>query len=192
MKFGLLMLKTIRGFCAAAAVFLTACKTVEIEPTPDFVPDHVVTADYAFFYRLGPQQSGGADLSLRAEETVMLRDKQFGYSRVQLANGMIGYIANEDIQPVPEPPPAQDRRRMPKKKRSGQAASAQYEDYEETIPIPDPNLGLLPEDVPLEPLPELLPEAVDVPAATPAPTPVKEQGVPEAEDEPAPPVSTST
>jgi hypothetical protein len=115
---------------------------------------------------------------------------------VQLENGLVGYMANEDIQPAPEPPPDQERKRVSKKKKSGRSSSQQDEDYEENIPIPDPNLGLLPDDVPLEPLPDLLPENIDVPAPAPAPTPqaepVKERGVPEADDEPAPPVSTST
>ncbi|MFM8458263.1 MAG: hypothetical protein ACKOB0_04860, partial [Chthoniobacterales bacterium] len=129
-------------------------------------------------------------------EKVMLLRKEFGYSRVQLENGLVGYMANEDIQPAPEPPPNLERKHTtPKKKKSGRS-TARYDDYEENIPIPDPNLGLVPDDVPLEPLPDLLPEAVDLPASTPAPTPqptpVKE-GLPEKQEEDAaPPVSTST
>lgn len=154
----------------------------------------VVSNDYSLFFRLGPQQAGGADLSLRTNENVMLLRKEFGYSRVQLENGMVGYMANEDIQPAPEPPPEQKRKKS--KKKSSRSAES-YEDYEENIPIPDPNLGILPDDVPLEPLPDLLPEGVDVaaptPAPTPQPTPVKEETVPEGqESESTAPVSTST
>ena len=196
MPLGLPMLKSIRGLCVAATSFLVACQTVPEGPAPDFVPDMVVGTDYALFFRLGPQQAGGADLSLRTNENVMLLRKEFGYSRVQLENGLVGYMANEDIQPAPEPPPDQERKRLSKKKKSGRSSSQNYEDYEENIPIPDPNLGLMPDDVPLEPLPDLLPENIDVPAPAPAPTPppepVKERGVPEADEEPAPPVSTST
>ena len=196
MALGLPMLKSIRGFCFAATFFLVACQTVPEGPAPDFVPDMVVSADYALFFRLGPQQAGGADLSLRTNESVMLLRKEFGYSRVQLENGLVGYMANEDIQPAPEPPPDQERKRLSKKKKSGRGSSQAYEDYEENIPIPDPNLGLMPDDVPLEPLPDLLPENIDIPAPAPVPTPqaepVKEKGVPETDDEPAPPVSTST
>lgn len=176
--------------CLTAA-FLVGCETVPEEPPPDFVPDMVVSNDYSLFFRLGPQQPGGADLSLRTNENVMLLRREFGYSRVQLPNGMVGYMANEDIQPAPEPPPEPERKRMPKKYGGG---SSQY--YEENIPIPDPNLGLLPDDIPLEPLPDLLPEPVDLaeptPAPTPQPTPVKEEVVPEAGGETKPPVSTST
>ena len=191
------MTRLLRVLLLAGSGLLAACQTVPEGPPPDFVPDMVVSTDYALFFRLGPQQAGGADLSLRTNEPVMLLRKEFGYSRVQLENGLIGYMANEDIQPAPEPPPEPERKRMPpKKKKKGSGSSSRYESYEENIPIPDPNLGLLPDDVPLEPLPDLLPENVDVPAPAPAPTatpaPVREQGVPEADEEPAPPVSTST
>lgn len=171
---------------------LVACQTVPEGPPPDFAPDMVVSTEYALFFRLGPQQAGGADLSLRTNEPVMLLRKEFGYSRVQLENGFVGYMANEDIQPAPEPPPDPERKRVPQKNRW---SGTQSRSYEENIPIPDPNLGLLPDDVPLEPLPDLLPEPVDVPEPAPAPTPqpapVKEQAVPEGDDD-KPPVSTST
>lgn len=183
--------------CFAAALLLAACETTPVGPAPDFMPDMVVSNEYSLFFRLGPQQAGGADMSLRTNEKVMLLRKEFGYSRVQLENGMVGYMANEDIQPAPEPPPDPERKRIPSKKKKSGRSPVQDDNYEENIPIPDPNLGILPEDVPLEPLPDLLPEAVDVPSPTPAPTPeptpVKQEVLPEGQDgEPAPPVSTST
>jgi hypothetical protein len=192
------MFRCLPVFSIGVSIFLAACQTTPVGPAPEFVPDMVVSNDYSLFFRLGPQQAGGADLSLRTNEKVMLLRKEFGYSRVQLENGLVGYMANEDIQPAPEPPPDLERKRMPTKKKKGGRTSARYEDYEENIPIPDPNLGLVPEDVPLEPLPDLLPEAVEVPAATPAPAPAPQpapvkEGLPEKHDEEtSPPVSTST
>ena len=177
-----------RLLCLAAAVLLAACETTPLGPAPEFLPDMMVSNDYSLFFRLGPQQAGGADLSLRTNEKVMLLRKEFGYSRVQLENGMVGYMANEDIQPAPEPPPDLERKRMPKKKKGGQNAAA-YEDYEENIPIPDPNLGLVPEDVPLEPLPDLLPEAVEVPSPTPVPAPAPAAVTPGDARRPWPPPS---
>jgi hypothetical protein len=179
------------------AALLAACETTPIGPAAEFVPDKVVSNDYSLFFRLGPQQAGGADLSLRTNEPVMLLRKEFGYSRVQLENGMVGYMANEDIQTAPEPPPELKRKYAGGPKKKGSRSSASYQDYEENIPIPDPNLGILPDDVPLEPLPDLLPEGVDVtaptPAPTPEPTPVKQEILPEGqESESAAPVSTST
>ena len=196
MQPGLLMLKPTRGFYFLATTLLVACQTIPEGPTPEFAPDMVVGTDYAMFFRLGPQQAGGADLSLRTNEQVMLLRKEFGYSRVQLENGLVGYIANEDIQPAPEPPPDPERKRMMKKRKSGRSSSDESESYDDLVPIPDPNLGLVPDDVALEPLPDLLPEGVDVPGpspgATPQAAPLREEGVPETDDEPAPPVSTST
>jgi hypothetical protein len=175
---------------AACAMFAAAgCETVPLEPSPDFVPDTVVASDYAQFFRLGPQQAGGADRSLRTGDFVMLQRKEFGYSRVQLEDGQVGYMANEDIQPAPPQPKPKP---TPRKKGSRQEET--FDDtYYENLPIPDPNLNIMPEDVPLEPLPDLLPEPTPVPPPepTPEPTPVKES-LPEKPPEAAPPVSTST
>ncbi len=191
------LFRTLSALGCAVVLTVTACQTVPINPSPDFVPDMVVNTDYAQFFRLGPQQAGGADLSLRTNENVMLLRKEFGYSRVQLEDNQVGYIANEDIQPAPEPPPeAKKKYTSSGKKRGGSAAEQKYEDdFYDNAPLPDANLNITPEDVPLEPLPDLLPEPVEVlvPAPTPQPSPVKEtlpETLPPAEG--AAPVSTST
>jgi len=191
------LFRTLSALGCAVVLTVTACQTVPINPSPDFVPDMVVNTDYAQFFRLGPQQAGGADLSLRTNENVMLLRKEFGYSRVQLEDNQVGYIANDDIQPAPEPPPeAKKKHTTSGKKRGGSAAEQKYEDdFYDNAPLPDANLNITPEDVPLEPLPDLLPEPVEVlaPAPTPQPSPVKEtlpETLPPAEG--AAPVSTST
>jgi hypothetical protein len=191
------MLRSRPLIAFVGAALLAACETTPIGPAPEFIPDTAVSNDYSLFFRLGPQQAGGADLSLRTNEKVMLLRKEFGYSRVQLENGMVGYMANEDIQPAPEPPPEPKSKSAGRTKKKGGRGSSDYQDYEENIPIPDPNLGIMPDDVPLEPLPDLLPEGVDVsapaPAPTPEPTPVKQEVLPEGQEgESAEPVSTST
>jgi hypothetical protein len=191
---------------AAAALALlgpSGCETVPMEPSPDFVPDMVVATDYAQFFKLGPQQAGGADFSLRAGETVMLQRKEFGYSRVQLENNLVGYMANEDITPAPPPEKLKPGKRK-KADRSGSTTGSssrsrsqsapEPEDFED-LPISDLNLDILPEDVPLEPLPDLLPEPppqapAPAPAPAPEPTPIKES-IPEVAPDTAP-VSTST
>lgn len=162
----------------------------------------MVSVDYAQFFRLGPQQAGGADRSLRLDDRVMLLRKEFGYSRVQLEDGQVGYMANEDIKAAPpEPkPPRSQRKRGGGSYDSGQGGAEHYDD----LPVNDPNLNILPEDIPLEPLPDLLPEPVTSPGVkpeptrpavepAPAPTPIKES-LPEStpgSESPAP-VSTST
>jgi len=113
-KSGMIRLALLKQSAAAALglVMLAGCETVPMEPSPNFIGDMVVASDYAQFFRLGPQQAGGADLSLRTGERVMLQRKEFGYSRVQLENGQVGYMANEDITPAPpEPKPTPGARK---------------------------------------------------------------------------------
>lgn len=187
------------ALAAVTAFSVAGCETVPLEPSPDFVPDMVVATDYAQFFKLGPQQAGGADFSLRAGETVMLQRKEFGYSRVQLENNLVGYMANEDITPAPPPEQPKPGKRK-KGSRSGSSSgssersTAAEEDFVD-LPLQDINLDILPEDVPLEPLPDLLPEPppqapATAPAPEPEPTPIRES-IPEAAPDSAP-VSTST
>ena len=180
--------------CIFVAVLVTACETTPLTPASEFVGDMIVSNDYAQFFRLGPQQAGGADRSLRTDDRVMLLRKEFGYSRIQLEDGQVGYMANEDIRLAPPEPKLPASRRKKNWGGGNQGGGAQY--YED-IPVADPNLNIQPEDIPLEPLPDLLPEPAETPAAapqaTPAPAPVKQttpESTPPAET--APPVSTST
>ena len=191
----------------ALVLSVTGCETIPLEPSPNFVGDMVVSTEYAQFFRLGPQQAGGADLSLRSGKLVMLQRKEFGYSRVQLEDGQVGYMANEDLQPAPpEPPRKRGLRSAAADGRSRNNASGRVsrgaQDYDEetfnNIALPDPNLDIMPEDVPLEPLPELIPAPVDEPARVPTkiPLPDAAPSVPTLEKLPAPeatapPVSTS-
>jgi len=155
-----------------ACLFLllpAGCETVPMEASDNFVGDMIVVTEYASFFRLGPQQAGGADRSLRTGERVMLLRKEFGYSRVQLEDDQVGYMANEDIQPAPPEP-----RRKPGQRKPGQGGGGRtYEDdnYSDIPVVADPSLDIMPEDVPIEPLPDLLPEPVDSPAPAPSPTP---------------------
>lgn len=159
------------GLAAAAALLCAAgCETTPLEPAPKFVGDAVVVTDYAQFFRLGPQQAGGADLSLRAGTRVMLRSQGFGYGGVQLEDGQVGYMANEDLQSAPPEP-----RRRPGRRggstggRATRAASSGEEEFHEEIGLPDPSLDIMPEDVPPDPLPDFSPAPVEpAPPADPA------------------------
>ena len=199
--------KAARFFSGLAAVLLVvACETTPLQPSDNFVGDMVVVTDYAQFFRLGPQQAGGADFSLRTGERVMLQRKEFGYSRVQLENGLVGYMANEDITSAP-PEPRRKRglqRSGPREGGSsgaGRSRASSEEEFFDEIALPDPNLDIMPEEVPIEPLPELVPSSVDqpqpertpikIPAPEAAPAPVRE-ALPENAPADTPPVSTST
>ncbi len=191
----------------ALVLSVTGCETIPLEPSPNFVGNMVVSTEYAQFFRLGPQQAGGADLSLRSGKLVMLQRKEFGYSRVQLEDGQVGYMANEDLQPAPPEPPrkrglrsaaADGRSRNNVSGRAPRGAQDYDEEILNNIALPDPNLDIMPEDVPLEPLPELIPAPVDEPARVPTKIPLPDaapsapalENLP-APDAPAPPVSTS-
>jgi hypothetical protein len=191
----------------ALVLSVTGCETVPLEPSPNFVGNMVVSTEYAQFFRLGPQQAGGADLSLRSGKLVMLQRKEFGYSRVQLEDGQVGYMANEDLQPAPPVAPrkrglrsaaADGRSRNNVSGRVPRGAQNYDEETFNNIALPDPNLDIMPEDVPLEPLPELIPTPVDEPARVPTkiPLPDAAPSAPALENLPtpeatAPPVSTS-
>ena len=203
--------KTRTSVMAAAGLVIllatSGCETLPLEPSPDFLGDTVIVTDYAQFFRLGPQQAGGADLSLRTGEFVMLQRKEFGYSRVQLEDGQVGYMANEDLQPAPPEPrrkrglrsaAANDGARGDTPRRTKRSAHTYSDEVFDDIALPDPNLDIMPEDVPLEPLPELIPAPVDQPARTPTkiPLPGSAPAAPALESLPAPeatapPVSTS-
>lgn len=192
-------------FCVpaiSAAVMLCGCQTTPIDPSPDFTGDMIVVTDYSSFYRLGPQQAGGADRSLRTGERVMLLRKEFGYSRVQLEDDQIGYMANEDIQSAPPEPKPKPGKRKRGTDGSGGAGEVIADDFPVEAGPADPNLDIQPEDIPIEPLPDLLPEPTEepprtikapAPEPTATPTPVRE-ALPESSPptEAPPPVSTST
>ncbi len=72
----------------------------------------VVRADFTPIYRSGPQQPTGPDQSLLKGTVVSMLKRSFGYSRVQLENGLNGYVATDDLELAkpdqiapPAPPP---------------------------------------------------------------------------------------
>ena len=61
----------------------------------------VVKPDFTPLYRTGPQQPNGPDQSLPKGTLVTLLQRNFGFSRVQLENGLNGYVATEDLEVAP-------------------------------------------------------------------------------------------
>ncbi len=82
----------------------TSCSTPE-STTPAAASNsgqyYVVSAREAEFYRYGPQQANGADEKLAEGTLVTLIRPAFGYSKVQLSNGLQGYVASQDIHAAP-------------------------------------------------------------------------------------------
>jgi hypothetical protein len=209
-------LRVLLAAAGCGALMLSAgCETTPLEPSPNFVGDTVIVTDFAQFFRLGPQQAGGADLSLRTGELVMLQRKEFGYSRVQLEDGQVGYMANEDLQPAPPEPrrkrglrngAAQTGNERSRRSSGANAAVGTEEEFYEDIALPDPNLDIMPEDVPVEPLPPVptapesappnqsprKPVQIPRPGTGPAPASAPAPAEPTPQPETTPPTSTST
>lgn len=152
-----------RVFRLLAATLLLAaagCETPVYDTSGQFEADSIVSTDQAPFYIYGPQQGGGPSRKLPRDEGVMVLRKGFGYSHVRLSDEEVGYMANEDLQPAPPTP----RRRLGRNNNAANSTSRSSRGARSSAPeddlyeqIADPNLDLLPEDLPLEPLPELTP-----------------------------------
>jgi uncharacterized protein YgiM (DUF1202 family) len=56
-----------------------------------------VTAEKTAFYRYGPQQAHGPDRELTKDTVVTMIRHSFAYSKVRLANGERGFVANDDL-----------------------------------------------------------------------------------------------
>lgn len=62
---------------------------------------YVIIAPSSEFYKYGPAQSFGPDISLHRGDEVTLLKRSFGYSHIMLADGMSGYVATEDLAAAP-------------------------------------------------------------------------------------------
>jgi len=86
----------------ALALCLAACGTAPVIPPGTQCE---VIGSHTPFYKYGPAQSFGADEILQQGTTVTLLQREFGFSRVMRPNGLTGYVATEDLQPMaPEQP----------------------------------------------------------------------------------------
>jgi hypothetical protein len=96
--------------CLSGSVFVllalcgTSCSTPE-SAAPTAASNsgryYVVSARKAQFFRYGPQQANGPDEKLSQGTLVTVIRPAFGYSKVQLLNGLQGYVASQDIQTAP-------------------------------------------------------------------------------------------
>jgi hypothetical protein len=83
--------------CLAA---LTAC-----ENTIPSGASYVVSVPKAGFYKYGPAQTFGPDFMLDEDTEVTIIQHSMGFSRVTTANGISGFVSNDDIKPAPPKPP---------------------------------------------------------------------------------------
>jgi hypothetical protein len=87
---------------------LAACATKSASVPPGTICE--ITANRAPFYKYGPAQTFGADETLALGTRVSMVQRDFGFSRVTMANGVTGYVATDDLKPLPpEPKPKPER-----------------------------------------------------------------------------------
>lgn len=93
------LLQSIR--CAlGAGVILLVAGGCALKPSGPGAGYYSVTSPTAEFYKYGPAQSFGPDLMLKKGDRLTMLDRQWGFSRVLTANGVAGYVASEDIDPI--------------------------------------------------------------------------------------------
>lgn len=134
---------------SALLAMLAGCATEAFDP--DKAPEFIITADFAPFYRLGPQQERGPDASLKTGERVKMLRREFGYSFVQLEDGRSGYIANEEVELAREPAPTEAPRAA--RKHSARISDSRFEEASLLGSMPEAYGLPEPVDV-LHPVPE--------------------------------------
>ena len=65
----------------------------------------MVSAKSAQFFKYGPAQAFGADFTLVKGQRVTMLNREFGYSKVKLDDGTIGYMPTGDLTEAPPDPP---------------------------------------------------------------------------------------
>jgi len=85
-------------------LLLAACSSIEYNSTNS--PKMEVSVDHTPFYRNGPLQGNGPDLSLAKGDEVEVLRKEIGYSFVRIFDGQNGYVANEALKLSTAPQPA--------------------------------------------------------------------------------------
>jgi len=155
----------------ASCLLLAACASQTFDPKT--APEYVIVRDFTPFFRLGPQQGGGPDASLRPNTRVKLLRKEMGFSLVQLEDLRNGYVANENIAVAPPRPPTPSvgNTETSSTKRGGRSRGPGGPFYSgpavNDIPLPDRNMPA--PDLSIDP--EVVPDAVPSPSATPAEKP---------------------
>lgn len=110
---------------------------------PDAAPFYRVTEANTPFYRFGPQQTNAPEARLQIGEEVRMLRREFGYSFVQLPQGMTGYVANDSLEPAPTPPPTPEPTPKPRKLRPRGTTIPVID-----VALPEPDLGAPLPDLP--------------------------------------------
>jgi len=88
-----------------SCLWLAGCAAPGTGAKPEpIIENYIVTASQTPFYSFGPAQSMGPDFLLKKTAPVTLLRKERGYSWVREANGREGYVASDQIAPLPPEP----------------------------------------------------------------------------------------
>lgn len=67
--------------------------------------NYIISSPKSEFYKYGPAQAFGPDLSLDRGQRVTMLQRQYGFSHVMLPDGTGGFVPTEDLSPAPPLPP---------------------------------------------------------------------------------------
>lgn len=106
---------------------ISGCKSLKNVQIGSVAGPYVVNVKQTPFYRYGPAQATGPDFNLDLGQRVTVIRRDYGFSRVTLETGQVGFVANEDILPAPasgrkpsnSTSPRGERRQGPTLSRSG-------------------------------------------------------------------------
>jgi hypothetical protein len=134
-----------------AALMLSACaqwsaRHTETKPKPGIL--FIVTAETTPFYRHVPRRAHGPDRQLTKETLLTVIRHSVGYSKVQLADGQKGFVANEDLTR------ASDTLIAAASDGSSQPEEALPPPPEVSLPTADPSPGLDPTPFPESLMPQ--------------------------------------
>jgi hypothetical protein len=88
---------------ALLPALLTGCKSADkpAQGTTKATRLFAVSVDSAAFFRRGPREGRGPDLTLPKDTVVKLIRPSFGYSKIEVvASGLQGYVAGDEIRPA--------------------------------------------------------------------------------------------
>jgi hypothetical protein len=109
----------------------------------------IVQAEETPFYHFGPKQGKGPDRQLPKNTRVTVIRHGFGYSKVRLADGQQGFVANDDMIRAPETMIAQTEQADP-----ADEASALPPTPEVTLPTADSSPSVEPSATPAPLIPQ--------------------------------------
>ncbi len=84
-----------------AVVTFVGCKSLKGVQIGSPAGPYVVKVKQTAFYRYGPAQATGPDFNLNQGQPVTVLRRDFGFSRVTLEGGQVGFVANDDLMPAP-------------------------------------------------------------------------------------------